>query len=532
MSQPLYFKPNAVVEPLLNKWYAWAHLVSPATCAMNIANRHITIMDSYIAEPELHHEAVKNPKMLGGPFMDFPRNRTTEISELKDHTLSDLHDLIDLNRAINELDNLLTTKAKGFGLESLYGEIPVALRGYVELFYDRNNQAGFRFFESLLYKSKFYRKELQTVSLWLTENDHRPFCFSTPRLEYENALHLPISFNNDLIDELSKMKRQPGEIGRFIKLLGLDTAKADLFRSFFTYDAPKEYRTYMGDKIRMRYFGHACILVETKDVSILIDPLVAYYGYDADVDRFTDMDLPGHIDYVLITHNHQDHVVLETLLALRHKIGTIVVPHTNSGRLEDPDLALMLRNIGFQNVVALDEFSTVTFKNATITAIPFVGEHSDLNIQTKSCYLAQISEFRLLFMADSRNVEPELYRKIGEQLEHPVDVLFLGMECDGAPMSWLYGPLFTKKIPRDQDMTRRLAGSDYEKGLSLVEIFRPKELYVYAMGMEPWLEFISSVRYTNESHPIIQSDKLVSRCREMGIIAERLFGEKELLYSF
>jgi hypothetical protein len=54
-----------------------------------------------------------------------------------------------------------------------------------------------------------------------------------------------------------------------------------------------------------------------------------------------------------------------------------------------------------------------------------------------------------------------------------------------------YGPLMTKKLPRDMDGSRRLAGSDCEKGKALVDIFNPKELYVYAMGQEPWCEFIS-----------------------------------------
>jgi hypothetical protein len=105
------------------------------------------------------------------------------------------------------------------------------------------------------------------------------------------------------------------------------------------------------------------------------------------------------------------------------------------------------------------------------------------------------------------------------------------MECDGAPSSWLYGPLFSKKLARDMDGSRRLAGSDCDKGMALVEIFNPKETYVYAMGQEPWCEFISSIKYTDESNPIVQSNKLVKMCIEKGIIAERLFGEKELLYS-
>jgi len=109
--------------------------------------------------------------------------------------------------------------------------------------------------------------------------------------------------------------------------------------------------------------------------------------------------------------------------------------------------------------------------------------------------------------------------------------LFLGMECDGAPLSWLYGPLLTEEMPRDMDGSRRLAGSNYERGKAMVDVFQPKELYVYAMGMEPWLEFISSIKYTDESNPIVQSNKLIKECRANNIISERLYGEKELFYE-
>lgn len=66
-------------------------------------------------------------------------------------------------------------------------------------------------------------------------------------------------------------------------------------------------------------------------------------------------------------------------------------------------------------------------------------------------------------------------------------------------------------------------------GKQLVDLFCPKELYVYAMGQEPWVEFITSVKYTPESNPIIESNKMIEYCENMSMIAERLFGEKELL---
>jgi len=462
--------------------------------------------------------------------MDLGGVRTGEIALLLQTTLKRQHNLIEFAKAMRELDKMLLSEAKGFGLELLYAKVPDLLKGLIELYYDRNNNAGYRFFESLLYKTVYYNKTSQTIALWLTNNDHRPFCLSTPRLNEPDVLHLDIAFDNAGIDELAKMKRTPQSIDYIAGVLGITADQMHLFTTFFTNDAPPHYMKYDGDKIRMRYFGHACILIETRGISILADPLISYYGYDSEIEHFSDADLPDIIDYVLITHNHQDHILFETLLPLRHKIRNIIVPKTNSGKLEDPDLKLMFNNIGFNNVIAVDEMEEIAFSDAVITGLPFIGEHSDLNILTKSCYLVRIGQFKLLFLADSRIVEPKLYEAIQKQVGD-VDVMFLGMECDGAPLSWLYGPLMTRKLTRDQDFSRRLAGSDCDKGMSLVNIFNPKEVYVYAMGQEPWLEFISSIKYTDESNPIVQSNKLVETCISKGIIAERLFGEKELLYE-
>jgi len=526
----MYLKPNVVLEPLVDKWYAWSHLISPATAAMNIVNRHLTIIESYLAAPQIHAEAVLNPKMRGGPFMDFGGGRLEEISALEQESYKKQAKVIQFAKAVKELDKMLLVEAKGFGLEELYKKVPEILKGYVELYYDRNNNPGFRFFESLLYKSEFYNRESQSISMWVTNNDERPFCLSTPRLKEPDVLNLEIGFDHPCIDELAKMKRVPQTLDYIKAITGISPSQEALFETFFTDTPPPPYNKYTGDKIRMRYFGHACILVETKDISILVDPLISYYGYSSSVDHFSDVDLPDTIDYVLITHNHQDHILFETLLPLRHKIKNLIVPRTTSGKLEDPDLKLMFENIGFNNVIPMDEMETIRFSDAVLTGLPFIGEHSDLNILTKMCYLVQIGEFRLLFLADSRIVEPALYKHIHRQIGS-VDVMFLGMECDGAPLTWLYGPLMTKKLPRDMDGSRRLAGSDCEKGKALVDIFNPKELYVYAMGQEPWCEFISSIKYTDESNPIVQSNKLVNICRDRGMTAERLFGEKELLYD-
>ncbi|MFM7854940.1 MAG: MBL fold metallo-hydrolase, partial [Flammeovirgaceae bacterium] len=74
--------PNVVMEPLVDRWYAWSHLISPATAALNIVGRHLRIMNSYVQAPQVHAAAVKNPKMRGGPFIDLGGKHVEEIRNL------------------------------------------------------------------------------------------------------------------------------------------------------------------------------------------------------------------------------------------------------------------------------------------------------------------------------------------------------------------------------------------------------------------------------------------------------------------
>lgn len=110
-----------------------------------------------------------------------------------------------------------------------------------------------------------------------------------------------------------------------------------------------------------------------------------------------------------------------------------------------------------------------------------------------------------------------------------IDVLFIGMECDGAPVSWIYGSLMTVPYDRKMDQSRRLSGSDFQRAMDIVSRFNCSRVYVYAMGQEPWLGYITSIKYTDESRPIVESNKLLEACAGLGIPSERLYGFKQLL---
>ena len=525
----VYLKRNVLVEPLFNQWYAWSYLISPPTAAMYLANLHLKIMESFVATPQVHISALKNPANLGGPFLNYDASRVDEIKALREKIIKENEHLLTLAEAIKKLDKMLAEEADGHSIEPLYSKVPDVLKGYVELVYDRNNHASPRFIEGLLYQSPFYNTLAQSVTLRLAEKDERSFVFSTPRLANGNDLQLNIPFSHAGVDELFKMKQKPQSFDLIREALGITGGDEAAFAELFTAEQPPPTPCFDGDGVRIRYFGHACILIESAKTSVLCDPVISYPSANG-IPRYTFDDLPEQIDYVLLTHNHQDHCMFETLLPLRHKIKTLIVPKNSGGELVDPSLKLIMHNVGFPQVREIDEMETINVEDGSITGLPFLGEHGDLNIRTKLAYLVKLEGHTIMCAADSNNVEPELYSHL-QDFVGQTDVLFIGMECDGAPFSWLYGPLLTKPLARKMDQSRRFDGSNFDKAINIVERLKPKQVYVYAMGQEPWLTYLTSIQYTDESRPIVESNKLVETCLRKGLAAERLFGQKEILLS-
>jgi L-ascorbate metabolism protein UlaG (beta-lactamase superfamily) len=530
MEEKKYLRANVQIEPLINLWHAYPFVVAPATAAMVTANYQLTTMKSYLQMPMAHVAALKNPDMIGGPFIDYNGGRLPEIKALKEKIESDSSELLSFADAIKQLNLLLKTKAKGFPLEDLYREVPEVLRGYIELVYDLEHNASYRFLERLLYANRvLYDRTKQSIALAQIDNDKRSFIFSTPRLPDKKIVHLPFSFDDSRIDALAKLKNNGKPYSEIKEILGIDDLNDETFQSFLTTQPPHEPEKYVGPGVRVRYFGHACVLLETANVTVMTDPLISY-KYDSEIERFTYEDLPAKIDYVIITHCHHDHIVLETLLQIRHKIGQIIVPRAGNGSLQDPSMKLILNNIGFQNVIEIDEMEQIQIPGGQITGLPFYGEHCDLNIRSKSTYLVSIADLSFLMVADSSSINRDVYMRVQKEVGG-IDVLFVGMECTGAPMSWSYGAFFTEPLDRQLDQVRRSKGSNSDTALDLVEIFTPSYVYLYAMGAEPWLNYFMALQHSHSDATDMESAKLLEACASKGVVGKSLFAKMEMVFE-
>jgi L-ascorbate metabolism protein UlaG (beta-lactamase superfamily) len=533
MSDVQYLKPNVSIEPLYNQWYTWWYLIPPQTAPMFVANLHTRIMKSFVTAPDVHVAALKNPAMKGGPFINYPAERVREVERLLDRTLKEQAPSLRFVEALAELEKLLAG-ATGHSLEGLYSKVPEILRGYVELTYDLNHRASARFIEPLLYRSPHYRESSQSMVLKLITSDDRPYVYSTPRLDTEGAIHIRRPFRDPAIDALFAMRIAPGSPQDAAAALGIEPCDAEMFASLFTDQppsqgapgAPARGARYDGEGVRIRYFGHACLLIESRQVSILTDPVVSY-DFATDLPRFTHCDLPGKIDYVLITHGHADHLMLETLIQLRSRIGTIVVPRSGGGGLADPSLKLLLRQVGFRNVVEIDDLEVLEIPGGTLTGLPFLGEHCDLDVRAKTAHLVQLEGKSMLMAADSNAIEPRLYDHIHAAVGK-IDAMFLGMESEGAPMSWLYGSLLHTPLARKMDQSRRVNGSNAERAIEIVQRLQPAHVYIYAMGREPWLSHVMAMGYHEESPQLLDSRRLMDYCRGHGIATGMPFIQSEI----
>jgi L-ascorbate metabolism protein UlaG (beta-lactamase superfamily) len=94
--------------------------------------------------------------------------------------------------------------------------------------------------------------------------------------------------------------------------------------------------------MRIVWYGHACFVIETKGVKILIDPY-------PDVED----DLIGQIDYILVTHEHSDHYGKTPLLA-RLRGAKVIGPKT---------VYLMALSDGITNVQQIEEDEEIEVEN-------------------------------------------------------------------------------------------------------------------------------------------------------------------------
>lgn len=118
---------------------------------------------------------------------------------------------------------------------------------------------------------------------------------------------------------------------------------------------------------------HASLLYRSKTTGILVDPHLhsVFSELESDITR---RDLEGRVDAILISHFHEDHWSLSTLMMFP-KDTPIVVPKVPRPSVICADMEGLLRECGFVNVFSVDWYSEpLKFGDIEVHVLPFYGE--------------------------------------------------------------------------------------------------------------------------------------------------------------
>lgn len=519
---------STAIEPLIDRWLAWSHLMSPITASLHTLNYTLPTLSSYLQSPRTHVQACRSPKLLGGPFVDVPIDRAPEVKEFYQDCETKHRDRINLATSLIAFQKLLNEYASGQSLEPFYEQIPEVLKGYVELVYDYYDRPIVRCIEALLYASPYYKECLQSVRMFSLKHDKaRAFFLSTPRLPDHDRIEWSVPFESEAIDQLFELDSRPKPLEEIRELIGASSADTRILARFLSSDPLPIAREWRSPGVRLRYLGHAAVLIEWRGVTILTDPLVPITPTENGIDRFTFRDLPQTIDFVVITHGHSDHFVFESLLRLRRRIGCIVVPRSSGIYYGDVSLKLLAGKLGFRQVIEVDSLEAIPIPGGQIIAVPFLGEHGDLP-HGKSGYVVRAGRQQILFAADANCLDKRMYEHV-RQCIGQVQTAFIGMECVGAPFSWFYGSILPSRVRHSNDKSRRLKGCNAETALELLRALGSERVYVYALGREPWLEYMMALAPSDTDPQLVEARKLLSRAGDEGWRdAKCLFGTFEL----
>jgi L-ascorbate metabolism protein UlaG (beta-lactamase superfamily) len=191
------------------------------------------------------------------------------------------------------------------------------------------------------------------------------------------------------------------------------------------------------EKVNLTWFGHSTVLLQVLGKNILIDPVFSKRASPFQfagpknfpgTEKFRTEDLPP-IDYLLISHDHYDHLDSETISKLAKKVRVIITPLGVGKHLQD-------WGVPAENIRELDWWDEMELEPSLfLAATParhFSGRGLTDRFETLWCsYVIKTKPATLYLGADS-GYGPH-FKQIGEKYG-PFDLTML--ECGQYNTSW------------------------------------------------------------------------------------------------
>jgi L-ascorbate metabolism protein UlaG (beta-lactamase superfamily) len=246
------------------------------------------------------------------------------------------------------------------------------------------------------------------------------------------------------------------------------------------------------------FVGHAAVLLSSARTTILVDPflLPREEGFPSGYQPLTHGDFAP--DAILVTHSHQDHFHVDSLLRLG-KDTPIFVPVVPRESALAVDMMYRLKELGFSHVRPLGWYEETRIGDFRIITLPLYGEQptteavpSPATRNFGNNYVIEVEGRRYALIADAgrdhlgdvRSLAVAAVERYG-----PVDVLFGGYRSFSLyPIQYALTsvPQYLLFTPPSLWGARQQIMNDAHALLDTAERWRARYVVPYADGGAPW----------------------------------------------
>lgn len=239
------------------------------------------------------------------------------------------------------------------------------------------------------------------------------------------------------------------------------------------------------DKNVLVWLGHSSLYIQLDGKKIAFDPVLVsaspvpfVNNAFAGANDYNPDDLPD-LDYLIITHDHWDHLDYKTMLNLKNRTQKVICPLGVGAHFE---------RWGFDasKITELDWNDAVQLENLKITALParhFSGRGLSSNHSLWVGYMLQSASLGNIFVSGDTGYDTH-FRKIKEQFG---TIDFAILENGQYNEQWKYIHI----VPEDL--------------ITAIKDLQPKKLITvhnskFALGMHPWYEPMEVISQASEEH--------------------------------
>lgn len=178
---------------------------------------------------------------------------------------------------------------------------------------------------------------------------------------------------------------------------------------------------------------HASIIADSGQTRVMTDPQCLTRSFTTNDGRFPAESGPGVVDAICITHSHEDHFSLPSIIRHCHEDTLVIVPPVERSNLLAADMLRCCELVGL-DAIAPKWGDVVSVGDIEIEVLPFFGEQPTRTSQTTahgvrnwgSCYRFNLPTFSAVVLADSgEDPEGVIYDALRASVARsgPADVL-------------------------------------------------------------------------------------------------------------